>query len=242
VAFIVRWRSGRSRGPAPESRTSSVSRPSRILGGEHFEPGGGKFEGERQRIEPPADRGHGGAVCRRQTKLGSHIANAFDEEPDRRAARQIGGRPGIQTKLQCQRSDRVLALASHAKRRAARGQYPKGGYGGEEISNQRRRVQYLLEVVEHHQCRLIVAGIRASLGKSAAVTSDKTEGFGDGGRHQARIANGGQRDEHHASGVFRCDRACEFEREPGLPSAARSGEGDEAGGAIPKPEPQGLHI
>jgi hypothetical protein len=50
-----------------------------ILGRQHFDPRGGQFERERQRIELPANRADRGAVCSRQAKVRLRVPSPFHE-------------------------------------------------------------------------------------------------------------------------------------------------------------------
>jgi hypothetical protein len=98
-----------------------------ILGRQHFDPRGRQFQRERQRIEPPANRGHRGAIRLREAKVWLHVPSPFHEQPQRGRAREIGGRPRIDVRIQRERPHDVLPLASHAERGAAGGQHPELG-------------------------------------------------------------------------------------------------------------------
>ncbi len=112
----------------------------------------------------------------------------------------------------------------------------------QEIRHQRRRVQQLLEVVEHQQRRTIAARDARAARQVARADVRQSERFGNRRRDERRIANGGQRDEHHARRAFVRNRACEFQRQAGLPDASRTDERDQASRGIGEPAPQRLDI
>ncbi len=74
------------------------------------------------------------------------------------------------------------------------------------------------------------------------MTSENSERLGDRRRHERGVPNGGQRHEQHTGSALGRDRACELQRQPGLPGASRSGERDEACGGISEPVLQRLHV
>ena len=98
-----------------------------IFGREHFHPRGRQLQGERQRIEPSANRCHGGTVRRGEAKVRSDVPNALHEQPHRRSAGQIGGRRRFRVHFQREGADGVLPLAAHTERRAAGGQQLERG-------------------------------------------------------------------------------------------------------------------
>ena len=74
------------------------------------------------------------------------------------------------------------------------------------------------------------------------MTSTSPKRLGDRRRDERRIPNGGQRDEHHAGCTLGRDRACELQRQPGLPDSSWPDERDEACGGIGEPLAQRLHV
>ena len=67
------------------------------------------------------------------------------------------------------------------------------------------------------------------------------EGLGNRRRHERRVPNGGQRDEQHTGALCR-HRACELQRQTGLPGSSWPGERDETCGGIREPQPQRLQV
>ena len=129
-----------------------------IVGGQHLEPRRRELERERERVEAPADRGDGSGVGRCQLKIRAHVPDARHEQPDSWRALEIGRRHRIAASFERERADAVFAFAPEAKRRAAGREHAKRGDRRQQIGDERRRVQHLLEVVEHQQRRLIGAG------------------------------------------------------------------------------------
>ena len=162
----IAWADGREQDIVAESAEQ-------ILGRQHFDPRSRKLEGERQCIEPSANRRHGGAVRGREAKARLHVANAFHEESHRGRAREIGRRRRIGARFQRERSDGVLPLAAHAERSAA---------GDQQAQRRDRRQRDLRPAAPRpgraRNCRAPATSgdpshaTRARLGKSSAVTSD----------------------------------------------------------------------
>ncbi len=59
---------------------------------QHFDPRRGQFECKRQGIELATDGGNGRTVRGCESKVGTHVAHPFDEQADRRHAREISQR------------------------------------------------------------------------------------------------------------------------------------------------------
>ncbi len=89
--------------------------------GEHPQPGGGQFDGERQPVQPAADLGAGGGgrLVRVDTETGAGGGTAFGEQ-----AQCHGVRQGF---------DGAHELARHAEGFAAGGQDGQPGAAGEEV-------------------------------------------------------------------------------------------------------------
>ena len=239
---MVCWRSGRSRGPIVESSASCVEPSKQIVGGQHLEPRRRELERERQRVEAPADRGDGSGVGRCQLKIRAHVPDARHEQPYSWRALEIGRRHRIAASFERERSDGVLAFAPEAERRAAGREHAKRGDRRQQIGDERRRVQHLLEVVEHQQRRLIGAGEAGEPGKSSAVTSDSPSASAIADATNGDLANRGQRDEHHTGRAFGRDGVRQLQRQPRLAGAARPRERDEARGWIGKPLAQRVDV
>jgi hypothetical protein len=70
----------------------------------------------------------------------------------------------------------------------------------------------------------------------------QSERFGNRRRDERRIPNGGQGYEHYTGCALFRDRACELQRQTGLPDASWPDERDQACRGISEPVPQRLHI
>ena len=131
---------------------------------------------------------------------------------------------------------RVLPLSPHAERRAAGDQHSERGDRCQEIRDQRRRVQDLLEIVEHQQCRRDrrTRHVRAPRQiERGDVRQPKASAIADATSAASRMAANG--DEQHAGCALVRDRACELQRQTGLPDPAWPDERDEARGGIGEP-------
>ena len=94
-----------------------------FLGRQHLDPWGRQLDGEREGIEPPTNRRHGGAVRGREAEVRLHVPHTFHEESHRGRAGEIGRRLRIHAQLQRQRPDGVFPLSSHTQRGAAGDQH-----------------------------------------------------------------------------------------------------------------------
>ena len=161
-------------GPTVESSTSCVEPAEQILGRQHLHPRRRELEGERQRVEPPANRRHGRAVRRRSDESQAarrapapRTAAPRESAPDRRATSPPTPASSASGPTAYSRSPRTRSgarLVTSTRSDADRCQ---------EIRDQRRRVQHLLEIVEHQQRRADRRTRRARAAASRSrVTSD----------------------------------------------------------------------
>ena len=96
------------------------------------------------------------------------------------------------------------------------------------MRHQRRHVQHVLEVVEHQYSWLTFAcepGTRGQVGRGAVCDA---ESFGNCRRHERGVLNRGQPDEQHTARPFVRHRACDLQRQSGLPNAPRADERNQA--------------
>jgi hypothetical protein len=96
------------------------------------------------------------------------------------------------------------------ERGAARGQHPERGDRCQEIGDQRRRVQYLLEIVEHQQRRAIGAREPCAARQVKRRDVRESERLCNRRGDKRRIPNRGQRGEGHASWALFRNGACEL--------------------------------
>jgi hypothetical protein len=99
--------------------------------------GGRQLDRERQPVDASADLDNG----RRRAESGSNRTSAFDEE---HFSVVVG-----------QRLDRVALLELQVQRFAARDEHLRARGGGEQRRNRGRGLDYLLEVIEKDEQRLV---------------------------------------------------------------------------------------
>ena len=83
---------------------------------------------------------------------------------------------------------------------------------------------------------------RARLGKSSAVTSDTPSASAIAGATNAGFRTAANATNTHTGCALVRDRACELQRQTGLPHSSRPDERNEACGGIGQPVPQRLHV
>ncbi len=109
----------------------------------------GELDRERQPVEPPADAGDLRGAGRVELEARIDRLRPHREEPhrvglDERLERKVGVGS-------VERRHRVLALGCQPQRGAARGEDPEARGRGEEVADEGRGGEDLLEVVEHEQ-------------------------------------------------------------------------------------------
>ena len=132
-------RAGRA-APGRGGRAARRAEREHRLGREQLRPRGRQLEGERQAVEARADLLDGAAARLREREARVGRLRALDEQRDRVVAASSG-------------VDRVLALAADAQRRPARHEERQPGRRVEQLRDDRRRFEELLEVVEHERAR-----------------------------------------------------------------------------------------
>ena len=85
----------------------------------------------------------------------------------------------------------------------------------------------LLEVVEHQQETLVAQHGLQPLDQGLVARFPHAERRDDGGRHQTRVADRGERDDGDAVGEVLRHRRRRTQREPGLAHPARTGQGQQ---------------
>jgi hypothetical protein len=157
----------------------------------------------------------------------ARTARALDEEGHGRAGGD-GSRIAGTRRRQPERRDRVLALARHAKRRAARRQHVKAGRGGEHGADDQSRLEDLLQVIEHEQGRPLAQVLGERVGHRLLVGRLQSERARDRRRDQRRVAHGREVDEGRAAGVVGAQLGRGGDGQARLARAARAGEGQQA--------------
>ena len=161
----------------------------------------GELDRQRQPVEAPADRGDHRSLLRR------------DRVVFARAARSAG----TARWRRCRRAARA-GSAARRESAAARGWWRHGQAGrrGQEVGDQRRGVEHVLEVVEDQQALAGRRGdARAASSGGAPWRQRHLERVGDRQRHVLGRGHGRERHEVAAG-----RRAAELEREAGLADAA----------------------
>ena len=159
------------------------------------------------------------AACARSTKSCDGGASRPSPSP-RRRARASGGTG-------------VLALAAHAQRRPARHEHLQPRRGREQLGDERRRRQHLLEVVEHEQRRLVAEALARSPSTSGRLGVSRTPSSSAIAVPTSSGPAPATRSTKYASVelVLRASRG--LEREPRLAGAAEPGQRDEPHGRPP---------
>ena len=144
--------------------------------------GGGQLEGERQAVEPAADLGDRRGVGLAQREAGLDLRGPLDEERHGRAAPERVERLGA-GRGQLERRQAELGLGADLERRAAGGDDAQPRATRDERGDVLRRVQHLLEVVEHEQ-HVAASDHRPERVESrAALRLGNREGGRDRGQH-----------------------------------------------------------
>jgi hypothetical protein len=134
-----------------EQAEAVVQAGEQLLGGEQAHARGGQLDGERQPVEPRAERGDIGEVRRRDLEARRHGGGAFGEQGDGVIAAELLGRRQAGEIRQAERRDGVFALPVQPERRAAGRQHPQGRAAGEQLADEGRGGQQMLDIVEHEQ-------------------------------------------------------------------------------------------
>jgi hypothetical protein len=121
--------------------------------------------------------------------------------------------------------NRDLALSGDPEADAAGDQHRHVGTGAEEVGHVWGGLDDLLEVVEQEQEALVAQDRLQSLDQRRVTRLAHGERLDDGGSHQHRIADRGERNDRDTIGEVICHRGCRTQREPGLADAAGTAQG-----------------
>ena len=213
-----------------------------ILGRQHFHPRGRELEGERQCVEPPTNRRHGGAVRGRESKVRLHVPNPFHEESHRGRARQVGRRHRIRARVQRERSDGVLPLSPHTQRARLVASTRSDATDVRRSATSGAASRTCSKLSSTSNVGLIVARDTCAPRQVERRDVRQPERLGNRRRDECRIPNGGQRHEHHAgralAAIARASSSARrvFPAPPGPVSVMRRA------GRISEPVPQRLHV
>ncbi|SCE61849.1 hypothetical protein GA0115253_109876, partial [Streptomyces sp. Termitarium-T10T-6] len=244
TARRVCWRGSTVRLPLVRRRKRSSSRSAIWARGEHPQPGGGQFDGERQPVQPTADLGAGGGgrLVRVGAEAGAGGGPAFGEQPQ-------GHRVG-------QRVDGADELAGYAEGFAAGGDDGElRAVGQQMVGEGGGRADDVLAVVqqEQHPARGAVLGepyerVTAGAVGGAQLLGARPAQHGLAGPeraedrlgHGVRVVDGGQFGEPDAVGPGFGGGLRGLLRQPGLARAAGPEQGDQPGAA--EVLAQGCHV
>ena len=201
-----------------------------IFDGQDLDPARRQFERERQRIQTPADCGHGCGVCRTQPEVRLDVPDSFHEQPDRGSASEIRERRSRGVRIQRERTDRVLTFPPNVKRGAAGHDESQRRDRGQQVGNERRRRDHLLEIIEYQQSGPAVAGRTRAPRQIDRGDVGKAERFGNRRCHEHRLPNGGERDEDDARGTFFRDHTRELQGQARLADTSGTYQRDQARG------------
>ena len=143
--------------------------------------------------------------------------------PERRIARagalveQLDGRVGGERRHRATRARRRGAATARLVTRSV-----IAGRGREQAADVGRRVEHLLEVVEHEQQRAVRERAGQPVEHAAVGAVGEPERAGERREDVPGVADRGERDEPRAVGELRRQPARELEREPRLADAARA--------------------
>ena len=195
---MVRWRGGRSRGPACSAVSSRCSSDA---GSSNRARAAASSRASGQPGEPLAGGADGRGVGRVGAPAGVDPLRAVEQQPCRG-----GGRP-VRVVVHLERLHGVLRLAAHAQRRAAGGQDGQVGHGLDDRGDVRRGVEEVLDVVQHEQQVLAAQPVDDVVGDGLRGVAGGGHGVGDGWEQLARLEQRRELDQAYAVGVAVADRS-----------------------------------
>ena len=168
---------------------------------------GRELDRERQSVEPAADLRDFRCAGRVELETGIDRLRPRREQPQRvglneRLERKVGVR-GVEGR------HRILALRREPQRRAARGQDPQARGRGEQIADEGRSREDLLEVVQDEEHSLLAQVLDHAFGQ-VPLTLAHTERLGDRGHQELRVRDRREADEQapsRSSGSSSCATA-----------------------------------
>jgi hypothetical protein len=200
--------------------------------------GSRQLDREGQAVQPDAELGHCSGILAGEREVGLDRPGTLDEQRHGRHLGQRGGIPEVLGPRQFERGERELVLAVDAQRLAAGDQHLQPGAAGEQVADQRRRRDHVLEIVEE-QKHLPLAEMRTkSLDQRHGLGLADPELVGYGRDDLLGVAHGCQRDEEDAVGEPIEERPRDLEAEARLADPGRADHGQQAHVGARKPPPQ----
>ena len=175
----------------------------------------GKLDREREPVQPSAEVRDGGDVLA-HAEVGTHRLRPFREQ-----------RYGWTVRFQTERRHGELALSAQPQRRPARREHGQPEAARDQVRDERRRVEDVLEGVEHEQDPT-VADSRLDQVGHRFVRRVRAERAGQQRGDERGVASLRQRDEAHAVGEVRPRGQQHLDGEPGLADPAGAGEREQA--------------
>ena len=161
-----------------------------------------------------------------QREPGLHATGPFDEQAHRFALERVVG--PVRQVRHAERRDGILLLDRESERRPARDQHVQSGRRLEQLADPRRRVDDLLEVVEHEQ-RLAIGQVAGeAVERCRPRRFHEREARRDRRDDQLRIADRVEGDEPRAILELAGHPSRELDRQPRLARAAGTGQRDQA--------------
>ena len=197
---------------------------------------GRELDRQRQAVEPRADLGDRRPVACIEGEARLGRPDPLDKELLRRRQRLVGVRI---VHLHGERRDGQLALAIEAQRRAAGDHGAQARCRRQQVGDQRRGVEHVLEVVEHEEHLAIGEVVAEDRRVAAAGLLAQGEGAGDGGGDEVGFPRGGQEHREGAIGLIRQQVRRKAHREARLARASGSGEGEQPGPVLGQDRPGG---
>jgi hypothetical protein len=181
-------------GAASEKRQAPVEPGQQLLRRENISQGGCQFDREWQPVEPTADLRNRRRAFVRQGEFGPLRPRALDKQAHCFVLAQVNS-VGSAVCWQRQRLDREDIFAVDAQRFPARREHFEVGTGREEIVDERRRREHVLDVVEDEKKLAIPQCHEQSIGKRLVSSLTDANRLGDGGNDEVRFAHWGEIDE-----------------------------------------------
>ncbi len=219
-------------GAAAQERKTALQPGQQGRRSEEGDAGGGQLDGEWQALQPGADLRHGRGVRQAQGEVGPGRLGTPDEESHRRTRGEILEARGRRRVQQRQRGDDKDVFAGEAQHLAAGGEDLQVRSNGQEVGEERGRLDHLLDVVEQQQdvAWAQVGGQDLGRGRSPSGCAHllQAQRPRDRREDEGGVGDRGQADEDDPVRELRGKIGGDVQGQPRLADAARPRQGDEA--------------
>src|SRR5207237_293866 len=141
--------------------------------------------------QPRADASDGRGILLGKRELGAYLPRPLEEEGDRRVCRKrIEGRQVCQVG-DAKRRHEIGVLTTDAKRKPAGDEQCEAAGGGEQLTQERGGITYVLKVVKYQQQLPQAQLLCQRGGERLSRLLAHVEHAGDGGGHQVGLCNRG---------------------------------------------------